>query len=122
MANRGMTMRMLTGVAWISCLALFSAVASAADMEAGKAKFQQHCAICHGPTGDADSPTAAALDPAPRVLSDAEWQASVDDAYLSKVIREGGPAVGLSPLMVAQQSLSETDVADIIAYIRSLPD
>lgn len=115
-------MRTFSFAAGMLACVFLSASALAADVEAGKAKFQQHCAICHGATGAADSPTAAALDPKPRVLADAEWQASVDDEYLVKVIREGGPAVGLSPLMVAQQRLSDEDVAEIIAYIRSLPE
>ncbi|NGP54513.1 cytochrome c [Thioalkalivibrio sp. XN8] len=105
-----------------TALSLLSFAAQAADVDAGKAAFQQHCAICHGPTGEADSPTAAALDPQPRVLSDAGWQASVDDEYLRKVIREGGPAVGLSPLMVAQRGLSDKELANVVAYIRSLAE
>jgi len=113
-------MRKLSLTVGMAALCLLSAQAGAADVEAGKAKFQQHCAVCHGPTGEADGPTAAALNPKPRKLSDAEWQAAVDDAYLAKVIKEGGPAVGLSPMMVAQRGLSDEELANIIAYIRSL--
>jgi len=113
-------MRKFYITAGIAALCLFSAQAGAADVEAGKAKFQQLCAVCHGPTGEGDGPTAAALNPKPRALSDSEWQASVDDAYLAKIIKEGGPAVGLSPMMVAQRGLSDEELDNIIAYIRSL--
>lgn len=113
-------MRKLSLTAGMAVLCLLSAQANAADVDAGKAKFQQLCATCHGPAGGGDGPASAALNPKPRALSDAEWQASVDDAYLGKVIKEGGPAVGLSPMMVAQRGLSDADLANIIAYIRSL--
>jgi len=41
------------------------------DPAAGKEKYDQICASCHGPGGKGDGPAAAALDPKPRDLSDA---------------------------------------------------
>jgi mono/diheme cytochrome c family protein len=113
-------MRKLTLTAGIAALLMFTAQAHAGDAEAGKAKFQQFCATCHGPAGGGDGPASAALRPKPRPLNDAEWQASVDDDYLKKVIVEGGTAVGLSPMMTPWgHALKGEDLENVVAYIRS---
>jgi len=97
--------------------------AVAADPEAGEKKFKQLCSSCHGPAGGGDGPAAAGLNPKPRDLSDAEWQASVDDEHLRTVISKGGPAVGLSPMMTPfGHALKGEDLENVVAYIRSLAD
>jgi mono/diheme cytochrome c family protein len=115
-------MRTFPLMATMAALCVFSVQAHAADVDAGKAKFQQLCAVCHGPAGAGDGAAAPGLNPKPRKLGDPEWQAKVDDAHLRKVIVEGGPAVGLSPMMTAQRGMSEDDLANVIAYIRSLAE
>lgn len=45
------------------------------------------------------------MDPKPRDYTDAEWQASVTDEELKKVILGGGMAVGKSPLMPGNPDL-----------------
>jgi cytochrome c551/c552 len=40
--------------------------------------------------------------------------------HLLKVIKQGGVAVGKSPIMPPQADLSEQQVYDIIAFVRSL--
>lgn len=85
----------------------------------GKAKYDQFCASCHGAEGKGDGVAAAALDPKPRDLSNAEFTSTVSNEHLYKVISEGGPAVGLSPLMTAWGGvLTEPQIWDIIAFIR----
>jgi mono/diheme cytochrome c family protein len=113
-------MRRLPLMAMTAALCVFSIQAQAADVEAGKAKFQQLCAVCHGASGAGDGPASPGLNPKPRKLGDAEWQASVSEEHLRKVITEGGPAVGLSPLMTAQKGLTPEELDNIIAFIRSL--
>lgn len=116
-------MRNFTLVAGIAALCMISGQAQAGDAEAGKAKFQQFCATCHGPAGAGDGPASAALRPKPRALNDGEWQATVDDDYLKKVITEGGAAVGLSPMMTPWgHALKGEDLENVVAYIRSLPE
>lgn len=95
--------------------------AVAGDVEAGKAKYMQLCASCHGATGAGDGPASAALKPKPRNFGDAEWQDKTDDARITTVVKQGGVAVGLSPLMPALGAgLSDADMANVIAFIRSL--
>jgi mono/diheme cytochrome c family protein len=114
-------MRKISILAGVAAVCLFGAQAHAGDAEAGKAKFQQFCSTCHGATGGGDGPASAALRPKPRSLKDAEWQATVDDDYLRKVIAEGGVAVGLSPLMTPWgHALKGDDLENVVAYVRSL--
>jgi len=73
-----------------------------AKTKAAKALFDSFCFTCHGTGGNGDGPAVtAAFQPKPAKFTDATWQASVTDEELLKVIIEGGPAVGKSPLMVA---------------------
>jgi len=69
--------------------------------------FMTVCATCHGPSGAGDGPAAASLDPHPRDYTNAEWQASVTDDDIKKIILEGGQAVGKSPMMPAQAQLKD---------------
>jgi cytochrome c oxidase cbb3-type subunit 3 len=48
---------------------------------------------------------------------------ALSDEHLFKVIKEGGPAVGKSPLMTPWGgTLSDDDIHDVVAYIRSIAD
>ena len=116
-------MRKLSFLASLAALCMFTAQAQAGDAAAGQAKFQQFCATCHGAKGGADGPASAALRPKPRALNDAEWQASVDDDYLRKVITEGGAAVGKSPMMTPWgHALKGEDLENVVAFIRTLDE
>lgn len=86
----------------------------------GKTQYQNICASCHGPGGKGDGVAAAALDPKPRDLSDAAYVSTLSNEHLFKIIKEGGPAVGLSPMMAAWGGvLSEQQIWDVIAYIHT---
>lgn len=94
---------------------------AAGDPKAGEAKYKQLCETCHGPQGKGDGPAGAALNPKPRDLTDPEWQKKVTDDHIKKVIKEGGQAVGLSPLMPPWGAqLNDKDLNDLVAFIRSL--
>ena len=116
-------MRKFILMASVAALCILTTPSFAGDAEEGKAKFQQFCAACHGPAGAGDGPASAALRPKPRALNDAEWQATVEDEYLKKVITEGGVAVGLSPMMTPWgHALKGEDLENVVAYIRSLSE
>ncbi|MBI3090554.1 MAG: cytochrome c [Candidatus Tectomicrobia bacterium] len=91
------------------------------DPAKGKAHYQALCAACHGTTGRGDGPAAAALDPKPRNHADGATMNKLSDEHLVTVIKNGGAAVGKSPLMPPwRDSLSDTQVRDVIAYLRAL--
>ena len=96
---------------------------SGGDASRGAAAYAVYCASCHGVRGDGDGPVAAALDPRPAKHSDGAYMNALSDEHLARVIKEGGPAVGKSPLMAAWGgSLSDAQIRDVMAYIRSLAD
>lgn len=96
-------------------------VAHAADAEQGKKLYGQFCASCHGQSGKGDGPAAAALNPKPRDHTSREYMAQMSDDEMHKVIKDGGAAVGKSPLMPPWgASLKDDQIKDVIAYIRML--
>ena len=69
-----------------------------------------------------NSPTALAMQPRPRNLTDATWQGSVDDAHIAKVIREGGASVGLSATMTfgwCTQRRAGRRLVQVVAVLKS---
>ena len=98
---------------------LLADAAGKGDPAKGKEKYNQICASCHGPSGKGDGPAAAALDPKPRDLSDAKYVSTISDEQIFKTVKEGGAAVGKSPLMPAWGGvLSDNDIWNVIAYLR----
>ena len=92
---------------------------AAGDAAKGSASFQTYCVACHGAGGKGDGAAAAALKPKPRDLSNAAYLSSKSDAHLTSVIKNGGAAAGLSPLMPPWGgALSDSDIADVVAFIR----
>lgn len=106
----------------VLCLSLGAAVSNAetkGDAAKGKTTFENTCAACHGPGGKGDGPAAAALDPKPKNLTDAELLSTQTDDFIYKVISEGGASVGLSPMMAPWAGvLSEQDIWNVVAFIR----
>lgn len=93
------------------------------DAAAGGLHYATLCATCHGASGDGKGPAAAGLNPKPVLHVDGNVMNPIDNDHLFKVIREGGPAVGKSALMAAWGgALSDTEIWDVVAFVRSLAD
>jgi cytochrome c oxidase cbb3-type subunit 3 len=100
------------------------AAAAGADGAAarGRSDYATYCAPCHGSAGGGDGPLARMLVPRPARHSDAAFMDALTDAYLFRLLGEGGPALGKSPLMAAWgRILSEQQIRDLVAFLRSLP-
>jgi len=84
--------------------------------------FHDRCTVCHGATGKGDGDGSAALDPKPRDFTSDEWQASVTDEHIQKIIVYGGAAVGKSPSMPANPDLDAKPevVAALVKVVRGL--
>lgn len=95
------------------------AAAESATADIGN-KYATLCVACHGESGKGDGAAAAGLNPKPRNFTDKAWQASVDDARIAKVIKEGGASVGLSPTMAPWGAMLTTDaeIAAMVAKVR----
>jgi mono/diheme cytochrome c family protein len=97
------------------------AFAGGGDAAKGKGTYDTYCTSCHGATGKGDGAAAAALNPKPRDLTDKAYIGKLDDKYLFEIISKGGAAIGKSALMPPWGgSLTEADIRNIVAYIRSL--
>ena len=116
-----------------ACLALLAACvlapasALAGDAAAGKAVYEVNCVSCHGTTGKGDGPVGSVLNPRPRDFSMGEFKFDANDdgtpgtdADLTLVIKNGAAKYDGSPLMAPWGHLSDDDVSNLVAYIRSL--
>ena len=92
----------------------------AGSVEAGGKLYQTRCSPCHGPDGKAETPTAQALTPKPRNHTDGAYMNQLSQEHLAKVIKNGGPAVGKSPLMPPNPDLNDQQIDDLIAFVRTL--
>lgn len=96
------------------------AAAGAAGGPEAEAKqiFESRCTPCHGADGSGSGPVAQALQPKPRDFRDPEWQKSVTDEHIEKIIAGGGPAVGKAPTMPPNPDLAEKK--EVIAALRAI--
>jgi mono/diheme cytochrome c family protein len=89
------------------------------DPEHGNQLFQRYCRGCHGPDGRGEGMT---FMPHIGNLAKKDYIEFLPDGFLYTVITEGGAAVGKSGFMPSWKStLSDQDIKDVIAFIRSLP-
>lgn len=106
---------------YLLCIALIAGLPltgfAKGDTAAGKAKFEQFCVACHGATGKGDGPAGASLKPKPTDFA----ASKLTDPNMFKIIKEGGTAVGRSAMMMSwKASLTDADINNVIAYIRTL--
>lgn len=119
--------RPLVAMAVIAIATAWAASVMAADvppaaMNEAKQIFSTRCSPCHGAQGKGDGAASAGLTPKPRNFGDPEWQKSVTDEHIAKIIKLGGPAVGKSPLMPGNPDLASKDdvVKGLVTTIRGL--
>jgi mono/diheme cytochrome c family protein len=87
----------------------------------GQTIYNRHCVSCHGAAGKGDGAAGGQLAVKPADLTDGRIMNPLPDHFLATIIREGGQAVGLSPLMPGWTPfLSSAEIDDVIAYLRTL--
>lgn len=97
--------------------------ALAADAAAGAKIAAVKCAGCHGSDGSGNGPMLQEMGVTtpPVPWTSKAQMAAFPDADVTKIIDQGGAAEGKPPLMPAfGKQLSSTQIADVLAYIRSL--
>ena len=101
---------------------------SGGDPAHGQALYATHCAICHGGGGAGNGIATPALNPKPRDFRDARFYLDTngnnqtgEDVDLARVILNGPAAFGGTREMIGwRDALSDQDVRDLIAHIRTL--
>lgn len=120
-------------LAGFACIALLlSGPAQAADAARGKRLYEKaDCAKCHGPRGRGDGPVGLTLeqigkspgdwsDPTTFKLDTDKDGKTGTDRDLRSVIERGALVFGGSQMMGPTKGLSDDDLADLVAFIRSL--
>jgi len=88
----------------------------APDLEHGRQLYAQSCAACHGPTGNADTPVAAQLDPRPKRFQDPALMDGLSPYKAFNVVSLG---VSGTP-MPEFSTLSEADRWALAFYVFTL--
>ena len=87
----------------------------------GRATFEAHCAVCHGPLGRGDGPGARVIRQKMLDFSDAAAMRDVNDRFLFDIIKKGSSQFGRSNAMPAWgMKLTDEEIRAVVAYIRSL--
>ena len=95
------------------------AAAAAGDFDAAGA-YAATCSSCHGPAGAGDGPAGVALPQKPANFADAAFWGEHDDAHVAKAIKEGGTAVGGSPLMAPFGAMyDDAQIAALVTYLKT---
>ena len=109
-----------------------ASAASAADADRGGRLYEKaECGKCHGPSGQGDGPVGKTLeqlgkppgdwsDPTSFKLDTDKDGQPGSDRDLANVITRGALVFGGSQMMGPTKGLTDDDVADLVAFIRSL--
>ena len=111
-------MKYLIHFCFIGLLTFCAEKASAQNMANGKKSYETRCLVCHQADGGGVPNMNAPLDAASNVVGN-------DIARLVKIIRNGyNERIALdgyyySNAMTANPDLKDTDIADVLSYIRN---
>lgn len=94
---------------------ILASAALAGDPEAGKALYTASCTACHGSSGNGKGPASIALKPKPNDFTVVTYWEGKTDEQLVTAIRAGRPGTSMTPFT----ELSDPEVADLIAYLRT---
>ncbi len=113
-------------VSWFSALVLASvlvlgpAPSRAEDNAVAKDNFKELCVKCHGENGKGDGPAASTLETKPGDLTDCARMSRLSDEMMFKVIRDGGPAAGLSRAMSRfGDGLEDDEIKQMVLFVRT---
>lgn len=101
-------------------LALIPA-AQAQNQAEGKKLYLSYCASCHGDAGKGDGTAGASLPVKPADHTNGAVMNKLNDTFLINIISKGGTGAGKSSFMPAWGgALTDPQIRDIVAYIRSI--
>ena len=92
------------------------------DPANGQTLHVEHCAACHGLTGQSDV-VVMHMDETPPDQSDPEYMKNLPDPYLYLAICKGGQGIGKSYVMSPWGDLlTDQQIRDLIGWIRTFSD
>jgi mono/diheme cytochrome c family protein len=100
-----------------ACLWFVSAAVHTARADDAQELYKKNCNVCHGPSGKGDGPAGKMLKPPPADFGTVAKGAS--EADLTKIIKEGGKAVGRSAAMPAfGTKLNDEQIKDLVQLVK----
>jgi high-affinity iron transporter len=87
------------------------------DLAAGRAIYEQHCARCHGASGQGDGPSAAGMNPPPPPLGDAAAMRDVSPALMFRITSVG---IAGTPMVGWAATLTPDDRWNVITYVNRM--
>ena len=105
--------RMHFFAAALAILVAAGSLMAAGNAETGKVFYMKRCAACHGPEGEGKAAIAKSLKVELRHLGSKEVQAKPD----KELAKDTTGGIGK---MKPEKGLTEQQVADLIAFLRSL--
>jgi cytochrome c553 len=101
-------------------LVLATALGSTTASADAAASYAAMCSSCHGAAGAGDGVAATALPVKPANFADAAFWAGKTDADVKKAIKDGGPAVGKSPMMAPfGAALDDAALDAMVVYLKT---
>lgn len=92
------------------------------DKVNGQQLHLEHCAACHGLSGQADV-VVMHMDETPPDQSDPEYMENLPDPYLYLAICKGGEGIGKSYVMSPWGDFfTDQEIRDLIAWIRTFSE
>ena len=106
---------------WGMWLSRKAGTPAATPPQDGRAIFEAHCTVCHGPMGRGDGPGSKVIRQRMLDFSDAAAMRGLDDRFLFDIIKKGSSQFGRSNAMPAWgMKLTDEEIRAVVAYIRSL--
>ena len=100
-------------VALVSIPVIVSVIAASGDPAQGKAVYLKRCKMCHGTDGQGNPAMARMLKVEFKAM-ESDYIQQKEDSEISQTIIKG------KGKMAAVRGISEDEVADVIAYVRSM--
>lgn len=104
--------KLVAGVVVAAVLCLMGSVARSQDVANGEKVYKAKCASCHGPDGKGD--TAAGKATKARDLGSADVKKETDAEWTDIIVK------GKNKMPSYDKKLSDAEVKDVVAYMRSL--
>jgi cytochrome c553 len=101
----------------ILAIAAIFAAALSASADGGKDNWDKYCAKCHGADGKGQTKLGQRLGA--RDYSDPQVQAGLKDADIVKAVKEGLRDKDGKLAMKANSDLSDDEVNQLVAYVRT---
>ena len=113
--NRGLCAALCAGLV-LGLLLWGTRALDAGDPAKGKALYEKHCLVCHGPQGKGDGPAGKVLKPPAADFTSPESKKK-PEADLRQVLENGKPGTAMGPW---KSQLRQSELNELMGYVMTL--